>query len=175
MDSSQNTNIWLFRKFKWSVKWKKNIHPSVVDYNWLFIPFFLCENILWLPEWIFFSLNKKQIKNNNEIYPPLKAIIVKVLATNISLWIFFSFFPSQVNMVMSLLGMFCPTLFDVISSLENYHPRIALRWQLGRIFALFLGNLYTFIIALMDEINLKASYLFPSLFFNLWLGKDEDF
>ncbi|XP_057281805.1 transmembrane channel-like protein 1 isoform X5 [Pezoporus wallicus] len=61
----------------------------------------------------------------------------------------------KVNMVMSLLGMFCPTLFDVISSLENYHPRIALRWQLGRIFALFLGNLYTFIIALMDEINLK--------------------
>lgn len=62
-------------------------------------------------------------------------------------------------MVMSLLGMFCPTLFDVISTLENYHPRIALRWQLGRIFALFLGNLYTFIIALMDEINLKASIL----------------
>ncbi|KAM6991298.1 transmembrane channel-like protein 1 [Passerculus sandwichensis] len=62
---------------------------------------------------------------------------------------------NEVNTVMSLLGMFCPTLFDVISSLENYHPRIALRWQLGRIFALFLGNLYTFIIALMDEINLK--------------------
>ena len=63
----------------------------------------------------------------------------------------------QVNMVMSLLGMFCPMLFDVISALENYHPRIALQWQLGRIFALFLGNLYTFIIALMDEINLKVS------------------
>uniref|UniRef100_W5MTL1 Transmembrane channel-like protein n=1 Tax=Lepisosteus oculatus TaxID=7918 RepID=W5MTL1_LEPOC len=62
---------------------------------------------------------------------------------------------NEVNMVMSLLGMFCPTLFDVISALENYHPRIALQWQLGRIFALFLGNLYTFIIALMDEINLK--------------------
>ncbi|KAG5281154.1 hypothetical protein AALO_G00068010 [Alosa alosa] len=62
---------------------------------------------------------------------------------------------NEVNMVMSLLGMFCPMLFDVISSLENYHPRIALQWQLGRIFALFLGNLYTFIIALMDEINLK--------------------
>ncbi|MEE6459373.1 hypothetical protein FKM82_000609 [Ascaphus truei] len=62
---------------------------------------------------------------------------------------------NEVNTVMSLLGMFCPTLFDVISGLENYHPRIALRWQLGRIFALFLGNLYTFLIALMDEINLK--------------------
>lgn len=64
---------------------------------------------------------------------------------------------SQVNVVMSLLGMFCPMLFDVISTLENYHPRVALQWQLGRIFALFLGNLYTFIIALMDEINLKVS------------------
>ncbi|KAK2837518.1 hypothetical protein Q5P01_014730 [Channa striata] len=62
---------------------------------------------------------------------------------------------NEVNMVMSLLGMFCPMLFDVISNLENYHPRVALQWQLGRIFALFLGNLYTFIIALMDEINLK--------------------
>uniref|UniRef100_A0AAR2JGI6 Transmembrane channel-like protein n=1 Tax=Pygocentrus nattereri TaxID=42514 RepID=A0AAR2JGI6_PYGNA len=64
---------------------------------------------------------------------------------------------NEVNMVMSLLGMFCPMLFDVISTLENYHPRIALQWQLGRIFALFLGNLYTFIIALMDQINLKVS------------------
>nr|XP_061804456.1 transmembrane channel-like protein 1 [Nerophis lumbriciformis] len=62
---------------------------------------------------------------------------------------------NEVNMIMSLLGMFCPMLFDIISTLENYHPRVALQWQLGRIFALFLGNLYTFIIALMDEINLK--------------------
>ncbi|TRY81953.1 hypothetical protein DNTS_013399 [Danionella cerebrum] len=68
-----------------------------------------------------------------------------------------SFTNTQVNMVMSLLGMFCPMLFDVISGLENYHPRIALQWQLGRIFALFLGNLYTFIIALMDAIQLKRA------------------
>uniref|UniRef100_A0A671P7F3 Transmembrane channel-like protein n=1 Tax=Sinocyclocheilus anshuiensis TaxID=1608454 RepID=A0A671P7F3_9TELE len=64
---------------------------------------------------------------------------------------------NEVNMVMSLLGMFCPMLFDVISTLENYHPHIALQWQLGRIFALFLGNLYTFIIALMDAIQLKRA------------------
>uniref|UniRef100_A0A7N6ASH8 Transmembrane channel-like protein n=1 Tax=Anabas testudineus TaxID=64144 RepID=A0A7N6ASH8_ANATE len=38
---------------------------------------------------------------------------------------------NEVNMVMSLLGMFCPMLFDVISTLENYHPRVALQWQLG--------------------------------------------
>uniref|UniRef100_A0A8C2WCQ9 Transmembrane channel-like protein n=1 Tax=Cyclopterus lumpus TaxID=8103 RepID=A0A8C2WCQ9_CYCLU len=46
-------------------------------------------------------------------------------------------------------------LVNMVIALENYHPRVALQWQLGRIFALFLGNLYTFIIALMDEINLK--------------------
>lgn len=34
---------------------------------------------------------------------------------------------------------------------------IALKWLLGRIFALLLGNLYVFILALMDEINNKVS------------------
>ncbi|XP_048662737.1 transmembrane channel-like protein 1 [Marmota marmota marmota] len=61
----------------------------------------------------------------------------------------------QMNMVMSLLGMFCPTLFDLFAELEDYHPLIALKWLLGRIFALLLGNLYVFILALMDEINNK--------------------
>lgn len=74
-------------------------------------------------------------------------------------------------MVMSLLGMFCPMLFDVISALENYHPRVALQWQLGRIFALFLGNLYTFIIALMDAINLKVSRVSESRL--LWNEMNE--
>uniref|UniRef100_A0A671KKF3 Transmembrane channel-like protein n=1 Tax=Sinocyclocheilus anshuiensis TaxID=1608454 RepID=A0A671KKF3_9TELE len=50
-----------------------------------------------------------------------------------------------VEIVMSLLGLLCPPLFEVIAELEDYHPRIALKWQLARIFALFLGNLYTFL------------------------------
>lgn len=62
----------------------------------------------------------------------------------------------QVEIVMSLLGMFCPPLFETIAALENYHPRIGLKWQLGRIFALFLGNLYTFLLALMDDVNEKV-------------------
>lgn len=66
------------------------------------------------------------------------------------------------NMVMSLLGMFCPTLFDLFAELEDYHPLIALKWLLGRIFALLLGNLYVFILALMDEINNKVSV-------NVWI------
>uniref|UniRef100_A0A671PES5 Transmembrane channel-like protein n=1 Tax=Sinocyclocheilus anshuiensis TaxID=1608454 RepID=A0A671PES5_9TELE len=62
---------------------------------------------------------------------------------------------NEVEIVMSLLGLVCPPLFEVIAELENYHPRIALKWQLGRIFALFLGNLYTFLFALFDEVNAK--------------------
>ncbi|KAI3371887.1 hypothetical protein L3Q82_006767 [Scortum barcoo] len=61
----------------------------------------------------------------------------------------------QVEFVMSLLGLVCPPLFEVIAELEDYHPRIALKWQLGRIFALFLGNLYTFLFALFDEVTAK--------------------
>ncbi|CAB1319491.1 unnamed protein product, partial [Coregonus sp. 'balchen'] len=60
-----------------------------------------------------------------------------------------------VEIVMSLLGLVCPPLFETIAELEEYHPRIALKWQLGRIFALFLGNLYTFLFALFDDVNEK--------------------
>eukprot|EP00063_Salmo_salar_P052083 XP_014026918.1 PREDICTED: transmembrane channel-like protein 2 [Salmo salar] len=62
---------------------------------------------------------------------------------------------NEVEVVMSLLGLVCPPLFETIAELEEYHPRIALKWQLGRIFALFLGNLYTFLFALFDDVNEK--------------------
>ncbi|XP_030594102.1 transmembrane channel-like protein 2-B [Archocentrus centrarchus] len=62
---------------------------------------------------------------------------------------------NEVEFVMSLLGLVCPPLFETIAELEDYHPRIALKWQLGRIFALFLGNLYTFLFALFDEVTGK--------------------
>ncbi|XP_050795674.1 transmembrane channel-like protein 2 [Gopherus flavomarginatus] len=64
---------------------------------------------------------------------------------------------NEVEIVMSLLGIFCPPLFETIAALEEYHPRIGLKWQLGRIFALFLGNLYTFLLALMDDVNEKLT------------------
>ncbi|XP_043916255.1 transmembrane channel-like protein 1 [Protopterus annectens] len=64
---------------------------------------------------------------------------------------------NEVEIVMNLLGMFCPPLFETIAEIENYHPRVALKWQLGRIFALFLGNLYTFLLALIDEVNGKLA------------------
>ncbi|XP_015228662.1 PREDICTED: transmembrane channel-like protein 2 [Cyprinodon variegatus] len=62
---------------------------------------------------------------------------------------------NELELIMSLLGLVCPPLFETIAELEDYHPRIALKWQLGRIFALFLGNLYTFLFALFDEVNSK--------------------
>ncbi|XP_076854570.1 transmembrane channel-like protein 2-B [Brachyhypopomus gauderio] len=62
---------------------------------------------------------------------------------------------NEVEFIMSLLGLVCPPLFETIAELEDYHPRIALKWQLGRIFALFLGNLYTFLFALIDDVNEK--------------------
>ncbi|XP_069481913.1 transmembrane channel-like protein 2-A [Ambystoma mexicanum] len=64
---------------------------------------------------------------------------------------------NEVEIVMSLLSMFCPPLFETIAVMEDYHPRVALKWQLGRIFALFLGNLYTFLLALIDDVNLKLA------------------
>ncbi|KAM9440523.1 transmembrane channel-like protein 2-A [Clarias gariepinus] len=62
---------------------------------------------------------------------------------------------NEMEIIMSLLGLVGPMLFETIAELEEYHPRIALKWQLGRIFALFLGNLYTFLLALFDEVNEK--------------------
>nr|DBA28056.1 TPA: hypothetical protein GDO54_008470 [Pyxicephalus adspersus] len=64
---------------------------------------------------------------------------------------------NEIEIVMNLLSMFCPPLFETIAGMENYHPRLALKWQLGRIFALFLGNLYTFLLALIDDVNAKLA------------------
>lgn len=72
------------------------------------------------------------------------------------MWLKIGLLIQQVEFVMSLLGLVCPPLFETIAELEDYHPRIALKWQLGRIFALFLGNLYTFLFALFDEVTAKV-------------------
>lgn len=79
-------------------------------------------------------------------------LLLQLLLVNMSLNIVLV----QLEIIMSLLGLVCPPLFETIAELEDYHPRIALKWQLGRIFALFLGNLYTFLFALFDEVNSKV-------------------
>ncbi|GAA6109836.1 transmembrane channel-like protein 1 [Tachysurus ichikawai] len=62
---------------------------------------------------------------------------------------------NEVNAVMSLLTTFCPMFFEAIALIENYHPRISLHWQLARIFALYVGNLYSFVIAIIEQINIS--------------------
>ncbi|KAF5899129.1 transmembrane channel-like protein 1, partial [Clarias magur] len=62
---------------------------------------------------------------------------------------------NEVNIVMSLLTTFIPMLFDAIGIWENYHPRITLRLQLVRVFTLYVGNLYSFIIAIIDQISIS--------------------
>ena len=47
--------------------------------------------------------------------------------------------------------MIVPNIFDVISLLEDYHPRKAMRWMLARIMVLNLLSLYTLIFALFGK------------------------
>ncbi|MEQ2280483.1 Transmembrane channel-like protein 2-A, partial [Ameca splendens] len=79
---------------------------------------------------------------------------------------------NELEIVMSLLGLVCPPLFETIAELEDYHPRIALKWQLGRIFALFLGNLYTFLFALFDEVNDKLEEEQAIMNASIWAMKE---
>uniref|UniRef100_A0A673TFI8 Transmembrane channel-like protein n=1 Tax=Suricata suricatta TaxID=37032 RepID=A0A673TFI8_SURSU len=63
----------------------------------------------------------------------------------------------QVSVVVSLVTMLAPSAFDLIAALEMYHPRTALRFQLARVLVLYLGNLYSLIIALLDKVNGMSS------------------
>ena len=58
---------------------------------------------------------------------------------------------NEITIVMNLIGIIVPALFDLISLLENYHPRKAMRLMLGRIMALNLLSLYTLIFALFGK------------------------
>ncbi|XP_060065749.1 transmembrane channel-like protein 3 [Ylistrum balloti] len=55
---------------------------------------------------------------------------------------------NELTLVMTIISTIFPNIFDIFAVLEKYHPRITLRWQLARIFALNLLNLYTLFIAL---------------------------
>ncbi|KAG7468109.1 hypothetical protein MATL_G00139290 [Megalops atlanticus] len=53
--------------------------------------------------------------------------------------------------------MIAPSAFELVSQLEMYHPRTSLRFQLARVLVLYLGNLYSLIIALLDKVNSMSS------------------
>ncbi|XP_015990819.2 transmembrane channel-like protein 3 [Rousettus aegyptiacus] len=60
---------------------------------------------------------------------------------------------NEVSVVVSLVTMLAPSAFDLLGALERYHPRTTLRVQLARVLVLYLGNLYSLIIALLDRVN----------------------
>ncbi|XP_075923954.1 transmembrane channel-like protein 3 [Petromyzon marinus] len=64
---------------------------------------------------------------------------------------------NEVSVVVSLITMLAPSAFEIIATLEQYHPRTTLRFQLARVLVLYLGNLYSLIIALLDKVNIMSA------------------
>ncbi|XP_071446401.1 transmembrane channel-like protein [Hetaerina americana] len=60
---------------------------------------------------------------------------------------------NEITVVLSLISVAFPILFELIGFLESYHPRKQLRIQLARIMVLNLLNLYTLIFALFGKIS----------------------
>ncbi|XP_022070703.1 transmembrane channel-like protein 3 [Acanthochromis polyacanthus] len=70
---------------------------------------------------------------------------------------------NEVSVVVSLITMIAPSAFELVAQLEMYHPRTSLRFQLARVLVLYLGNLYSLIIALLDKVNSMSSAVQMSL------------
>ncbi|XP_029702646.1 transmembrane channel-like protein 3 [Takifugu rubripes] len=66
---------------------------------------------------------------------------------------------NEVSVVVSLITMIAPSAFELVAQMEMYHPRTSLRFQLARVLVLYLGNLYSLIIALLDKVNSMSSSL----------------
>uniref|UniRef100_H2YYD1 TMC domain-containing protein n=1 Tax=Ciona savignyi TaxID=51511 RepID=H2YYD1_CIOSA len=64
---------------------------------------------------------------------------------------------NELSIVVTAVTMITPSLFEVIGSMEKYHPRNTLRIQLARILMLYLGNLYSLMIGLLGHLNLSLS------------------
>ncbi|XP_070532227.1 transmembrane channel-like protein 1 isoform X2 [Ptychodera flava] len=60
---------------------------------------------------------------------------------------------NEVSIVVTLITLICPSVFEIIGAMEGYHPRVTLQWQLARIMVLYMGNLYTLIIALLGRVS----------------------
>uniref|UniRef100_A0A8D1NQA1 Transmembrane channel-like protein n=1 Tax=Sus scrofa TaxID=9823 RepID=A0A8D1NQA1_PIG len=89
---------------------------------------------------------------------------------------------NEVSVVVSLVTMLAPSAFDLIAALEMYHPRTTLRFQLARVLVLYLGNLYSLIIALLDKVNSmsieeaapsNSTRIDPTIFFATRAGPEE--
>ncbi|KAK9881609.1 hypothetical protein WA026_016480 [Henosepilachna vigintioctopunctata] len=60
---------------------------------------------------------------------------------------------NELTIVMTLISIVFPMLFDAMGFFEQYHPRKQLRIQLARIMALNLLNLYSLIFSQFDKIH----------------------
>uniref|UniRef100_A0A672ZSZ6 Transmembrane channel-like protein n=1 Tax=Sphaeramia orbicularis TaxID=375764 RepID=A0A672ZSZ6_9TELE len=75
---------------------------------------------------------------------------------------------NEVSVVVSLITMIAPSAFELVAQLEMYHPRTSLRFQLARVLVLYLGNLYSLIIALLDKVNSMSSAVKDNIINGNW-------
>ena len=57
---------------------------------------------------------------------------------------------------MSIISIIYPDILELIGQMERFHPRIALRWHMGRVFLLYFGNLAILMWALFERINTES-------------------
>uniref|UniRef100_A0A913HXW6 TMC domain-containing protein n=1 Tax=Strongyloides stercoralis TaxID=6248 RepID=A0A913HXW6_STRER len=60
---------------------------------------------------------------------------------------------NQVPSIVATITHVFPMIFDLIGKVENFHPRTALRFHLGRVLILYFINYATLIIALFDKLD----------------------
>nr|XP_027204963.1 transmembrane channel-like protein 2 [Dermatophagoides pteronyssinus] len=66
---------------------------------------------------------------------------------------------NEVTLVFAGIGIVFPNIFDWIGNMEQFHPRIALRWQLGRILILNFLNMYTLMLSLFGKVDSMTTQL----------------
>lgn len=60
---------------------------------------------------------------------------------------------NELTLVVNGINMIYPTIFNMVASVEAYHPAIELKWQLARILVLQLLNFYTLLFANFGRVD----------------------